>query len=426
MASRLEAPPFLHVLGSEYRYGLARDRSRLLRAYKLLYYCYAQCKLIETREPPLFFTTFSTLPSTFVFTAEQDGKPRAAVSVSVSTGFGLPCSEAFPALAEDPEFNHTAELSLVATDPRLDQGHAQSLFYWPLMSYALRFCFQRLRMRKVVTAVTDQYANMLIRQLGFRQLARIRISDITGNPISLHLVGDTAQALHQRWESEDMQSDEESGFMRYFSTEHFDEFDFPDLPKGMRETISIAPEDFQYFFAETSDVVKKLPVRVKRHLHNVYSAAGYEPFAQICFPGAPEPQARKEVRRYSYRLNAALGSGKGKTTPIVIAEISSGGFRATLLGTISPSPHIAYEVNVDLGDDRFTRLTVNCAWQKGNVGGFRIIKASEQWIDLLIEAAENADLRSTKRSENSPIETGSTGKKSGEAAKGTTRRRQVG
>lgn len=397
-------PRFLDSIGPGYSYEVASRREDLEQAYKLLLETYVRVGLCSPLPHKMLITNFNALPSTFVLVARHKGRVQAAVTVTVATGFGLPCFEAFPAIVSNPDYQHMAEISLVAISEQVDKEYAEAAYLWPLWNYVLRFCRYQLKIRAIISAVTDASARSLVMQLGLKQMGRLPITNNQQKKQNLHLLGESLSVLQQKWLNIDLSTDHRFGYTSFFVDNKYPEFLFLKIPAGLREVLTIKPDDFVYFFLEKTKIAECLPHALLTHLRSVYEESQFSNFGRTFFPPLTENRSKSGLRRYNYRLNGCLETETNEKVRISLSQISEGGFRATADKALRTSRGKTWEVVIQLTPRQLARLTVTSVWRRDRTMGFRILNAPREWHALVQAAAVHTDGHRGRRSQANPFE----------------------
>jgi hypothetical protein len=339
----------------------------------------------------MLLTVFSPLPSSFVLVAKRNGRVRAATTVTVSTGFGLPCIKDFPAVATQPDLLHMAEISMIGVEETAHLEMAEKLYHWPLWNFALRFCRNQLKVRTIVTEQSETQARLLVLEMGLRPLARTRTTTDQGSAIDISLIGEKLSALQNKWITADARTFDKFGYTKFFLKRKYPEFLFARVPPGLRELLTIKPDDFVYFFKEKSDIAQSLPESLLCHLRSVYEDSQFTQFGRTFFPQSSAQSPRSGLRRINYRLNGVLRLGSRDHFKLTISQIAEGGFRATIDKPLPSERVKPWEVLIEMSQGKVTRLNVTTAWRRGQTIGFKILNAPREWHALVQAAAVHAD-----------------------------------
>lgn len=179
---------------------LARTRSDLIAAFRLLYNAYVRAGLASENDQKLRLTPFHLRPETEVFVAKRHGKVTATMTMVPDGDAGLPMDSMYHDEADGLRGRgmRVAEMGSFA-----DRRESPQRFL-KLLGELSRLVVQVARARGIdglVAATHPRHARFYVRSLGFRQFGDLRDCPYAGGNPAVALVQEFAELperIHDR------------------------------------------------------------------------------------------------------------------------------------------------------------------------------------------------------------------------------------
>lgn len=367
---------------------IARTQLELEAAFRLLHQAYVNSGLMVPHSSLMRITPYHTLPTTTTVIAEWDGKIVGTMSLIRDTAFGLPIDSIFDITHLRKDGARVFECSSLAVDSDYRARGGEVAF--ALMRFTWRYATRRAGVDRFVAVVNPRHVDMYKVMFGMNVIPGAvadNYSFVCGAPavgLSLDL-HEAEDFMRHNFTSSDPARD---AFKYFVLDPHGDE----GLPEREFNAVAdpvLTPEMMTYFFAEQSDVFKKLsPVQI-RTLRWIYDSEEYPRVLPKSDNGDEESEKRASPR-FDTICQARLqfpAEGAERFIYMRVLDASLNGMRAVLSADIRFG--LTYELHISLSPFAVAKVRGYPVWSdRDRIYGFRITDWDTHWATYIAHLEE--------------------------------------